>query len=180
MSSNQITSQLAEPEVAESAWFALRTRPRHERTVASQLDTLGFETFAPAISEVHHWSDRRKKVALPLFPNYSFVKLRPTVEERVRVLRLFGVNGFVGSRGHGTAIPDKQIDDIQTLLSNNVDFCLLPLLKIGQKVRVRGGCLDGIEGLLTGKHSDQTVLISVEPIEQSISIRIDGYSVEPI
>jgi transcription antitermination factor NusG len=163
-----------------ASWFAVQTRPRHERAVATQLETLGFDTFAPVVAEIHHWSDRRKKVELPLFPSYAFVKLCPSPAERVRVLRLFGVNGFVGSRGQGTPIPDKQIDDIQTLLANDIDFALTPFLKIGQRVRVRGGCLDGIEGVLMARNSDQTLVISVEPIQQSLSIRIDGHNVEPI
>ena len=163
-----------------AAWFAVLTRPRHEKTVASQLQAFGFDTFAPVIQEVHHWSDRRKKVCLPLFPRYTFVKFQPTSSEKVRILRIYGVHGFVGARGQGTPIPDKQIADIQTLIENNIDFSISPLLTLGQRVRIRGGCLAGIEGILTGKNADHTLSISVEPIQQSLSIRIDGYQVEPV
>jgi transcription antitermination factor NusG len=162
------------------AWYALQTRPRHENAVAGQLGLSGFDTFAPVVKEIHSWSDRRKKVFMPLFPRYTFVRFLPTSVEKVRILRIYGVHGFVGGKGHGTPIPDKQIADIQTLLKNDMDFCLGPLLTLGQHVRIRGGCLDGIEGILTARNSDQTLNISVLPIQQSLSIRIDGHQVEPI
>jgi transcription antitermination factor NusG len=166
--------------IPNPAWFAVQTRPRHEKSVASQLEASGFDTFAPTIQEVHSWSDRRKKVLLPLFPRYTFVKFQPTAADKVRILRTYGVHSFVGGRGQGTPIPDKQIADIQTLIERNIDFSLNPFFAVGQRVRIRGGCLDGIEGILTAKNSDHTLSISVEPIQQSLSIRIDGHQVEPI
>jgi transcription antitermination factor NusG len=161
------------------SWFAIWTKPRHEKAVSSQLGRLGFSTFAPMVEHVHRWTDRRKKIEMPLFPRYTFVKLQPTLQERVRILRLYGVNGFVGSRGQGTPIPEKQIADLKTLLDNDVDFSLIPALKVGQRVRIRGGCLEGIEGTLAAK-SNETLVISIEPIEHSVSIRIDGFHVDPI
>jgi hypothetical protein len=47
-------------------------------------------------------------------------------------------------------------------------------------VRVRGGALDGIEGLLIARNGDRTLVISVEPIQRSIAVRIDQYQVEAI
>jgi transcription antitermination factor NusG len=99
--------------------------------------------------------------------------------ERLRVLQAHGVAGFVGINGVGTAIPESQIQDIRTLLSNNVAFEEHPfLLKVGQRVRIRGGCLDGVEGVLAGHNGDQSLMISLEPIQRSLSIRIQGYAVE--
>jgi transcriptional antiterminator NusG len=176
-----LEAAIGEREVAPVAeWFAVQTRPRHEKSVTTQLDALGFKTFAPMVREDRRWSDRRKQIETPLFSGYTFVNFSPSLTERIRILRLYGVNGFVGPRGQGLAIPDKQIADIQTVLKENIGFRLLPSLEIGQRVRVRGGCLDGIEGILTAKNSDQTLLLSVEPIQQSLSIRIDGHHVELI
>jgi len=52
-----------------------------------------------------------------------------------------------------------------------------PFLQIGQRVRIRGGALDGIEGLLTARNGDRTLVISVEPIQRSIAVRVDQYQV---
>jgi transcription antitermination factor NusG len=119
-------------------------------------------------------------VHVPLFPGYTFVRVVPSAEQYVRVLRVYGVSSFVGVRGQGTPIPDKQIADIQALLRSNAAYSICPLLKIGQRVRIRGGCLDGVEGLLTARNGECNLVISVEPMQRSLAINIQGYDVEAI
>jgi transcription antitermination factor NusG len=88
--------------------------------------------------------------------------------------------GFVGICGVGLPIPDKEIEDIQTLLAQNVTCALYPFIRMGQRVRIRGGCLDGVEGILVAKNSDRNLVVSIELIQQSVAVRIDGYDVEPV
>jgi transcription antitermination factor NusG len=164
----------------EARWYAVRTRSRHEKIVANQLQSQDVTTFLPLVAQVHRWSDRRKVVRVPLFPGYTFVRVVPSAEQYVRVLRIYGVSSFVGVRGQGTPIPDKQIADIRVLLTNNAGCSVCPFLKVGQRVRIRGGCLDGVEGLLVARNGDRNLLISVEPIQRSLAINIEGYDVEVI
>jgi transcriptional antiterminator NusG len=161
-------------------WYAIRTRSRHEKMVARQLHGQEIEAFLPLCNEVHRWSDRRKEVGLPLFPGYAFVRLVYSPEERVRVLRTFGVAGFVGTQGKGIAIPDRQIEDIRILLSQNVPFKSHSALQIGQKVRIRGGSLDGVEGILQSQKNERVLVICIEPIQRAISVDLEGYDVEVI
>lgn len=136
--------------------------------------------FLPAIKEIRHWSDRRKVIEQPLFAGYVFVRIPGKDEPRVSVLRTDGVVGFVGSHGRGTPIPDSEIETIQTLLSSRVPFEPYPFLRIGQKVRIRGGYLDGIEGVLAGKNADRSVVISVELIQRSLAVHVSGFELEPV
>src|SRR5271155_56114 len=161
-------------------WYAIRTRSRHERTAAKQLVSQGIETFLPLVTQLHHWSDRTKQVEVPLFPGYAFVHFVPASDERVRVLRSHGVVGFVGPRWNETPIPDKQIQDIRILLRQNSPLQEHPFLKVGQVVRIRGGSLDGIEGILSANNGNRSLVITVEPIERSLSIRVEGYQVEVV
>jgi transcriptional antiterminator NusG len=164
----------------EARWFAVRTRSRHEKIVAHQLRSQDVTAFLPLVTQVHRWSDRRKVVQVPLFPGYTFVRVVPSTEQYVRVLRVHGVSNFVGVRGEGTPIPDKQIDDIRVLLTSDAAYSLCPFLKVGQRVRIRGGCLDGVEGLLVARKGDRNLLISVEPMQQSLAIDIQNYDVDAI
>ena len=166
--------------VEEARWYAVQTRSRHEKIVANQLEGQDVTTFLPLVTQVHRWSDRRKVVQVPLFPGYTFVRVVPSGEQYVRVLRVSGVTSFVGVRGNGIPIPDKQIADIQILLANNATCYICPFLKVGQRVRIRGGCLDGVEGLLVARNGDRNLLISVEPIQRTIAISIEGYDVEVV
>ena len=164
--------------VREPCWYALRTRPRYEQKVTAQLGHKGIKVFLPLLSQVHRWSDRRKVVQVPLFPGYLFVHVPLSVEARLEVLQTIGVVSFVGSHGQGLAIPDKQVEDIRTILDQKVPCTLYPFLRAGQRVRIRGGCLDGVEGLLVACNSDRSLVISLGPIRQSLAIRVQGYDVE--
>src|ERR1019366_10290701 len=86
--------------------------------------------------------DRQKIIQEPLFAGYLFVRIHWTPENRNAVLRKPGAVTLVGSKGLGTPIPDKQIDDIKTLLARNVEWKHSPFLQAGDKVRVRGGALE--------------------------------------
>ena len=170
----------ASPLLEQAQWYAIRTRSRHEKMVADQLERLGVENFLPLVKRSRQWSDRVKEVELPLFSGYTFVRVVLSSPDRLRVLQTHGVAGFVGINCCGTPIPENQIDDIRTLLASNLPFEEQPFLRVGQRVRIRGGALDGVEGVLSAQNGDRSLVISLEPIQRSLSVRIQGYSVEPV
>jgi len=171
-----------DPSVAgfDFQWYAIHTRARHEKSIATRLESQRFTTFLPLVSEVHRWSDRRKVVELPLFSCYVFVRLHANVEERLRILRLDGVISFVGVGWEGTPIPEAQIDTVRSLLAQQLPCCVHPFVKIGQRVRIRGGALDGVEGTLLSRNGDRTLVVSIDAIQRSLAVRIDGYDFEPV
>lgn len=85
--------------------------------------------------------------------------------------------GFVTFRGDATPIPSKQIEDLQRLLSQKVPYSLHAFMKIGRRVKIRGGCLDGLEGILE-QSGQKKLVISIECIQRSVSIQIEGYELE--
>jgi transcription antitermination factor NusG len=159
-------------------WYAIQTRPRHEKKVSVQLQAKGVEQYLPLVTEKHKWSDRSKIVQQPLFACYMFVHISDSNELRMSVLSSEGVCWFVGDRGKGLPIPDKQIQDIHTVLSGTVPFTPYPFVRIGQRVRIHGGCLDGVEGVMVSKDSEQSVVVSVELLRRSLAVRINGFEIE--
>jgi transcription antitermination factor NusG len=164
---------------AEDSWFAIQTWPRHEKKVAAELREKGISVYLPMYSEKRQWSDRQRLVELPLFPQYAFVRITPKTEARIPVLRTPGVTGFVGKRGVGVPVPDREIEGIRTVLVQGVCFSHHSFLNVGKRIRIRGGSLDGVEGILTAINSDATLVVSVELIQRSLAIRIAGFAVEP-
>jgi hypothetical protein len=81
-------------------------------------------------------------------------------------------------RGSGSPIPDEEIDAIKMALGQGVAFHSYPYLRIGQRVRIRGGGLDGIEGILVSENGDQSLVVSVVLLQRSIALRITGYRIE--
>ena len=161
-------------------WYALHTRARHEKAIERRLQEQGMETFVPTSMEMHRWSDRKKKVEVPLFSCYVFVRCALTAADRTRVYRVESVHGFVGTRGASLPIPDEQIESIQKVLSQTAPWRSYPFLKVGQRVRVCGGAMDGVEGVFLSENGDHSLIISVDAIQRSMAVRIDGYDVQPI
>ena len=138
-------------------------------------------TFLPLVTEIRRWSDRKKKVELPLFSCYVFVKLvASNNDERMRVYRTNGVFRIVSMRGEAIPIPEEQIEALRTVVTQEVPWVEHPFLKIGQRVRIRGGSLEGVEGVLLSRNGDRTLIISVDAIQRSLAVRVEGYDVEAL
>jgi len=163
--------------VTDPVWFAVQTWPRYEKKVAIALQGKAIELFLPLQAAEHQWSDRRSIVSLPLFPTYIFVRIPERLDSRTTVLRTSGVTKILGA-GAGTPIPNCEIESIRSLLNRGVIFRNHPFLNVGQRVRVRGGSLDGVEGILVSKNEDLSLIVSVQIIQRSLSIRLAGYQVE--
>ncbi len=161
-------------------WYALHTRARHEKAIERRLRDQGMQTFVPTTIQVHRWSDRKKKVEVPLFSCYVFIRSALSAEDRTRVYQVESVHGFVGTRGSSLPIPDEQIESIQKVLTQTAPWRSYPFLKAGQRVRVRGGAMDGVEGVFLSENGDHSLIISIDAIQRSMAVRIDGYDVEPV
>jgi transcription antitermination factor NusG len=161
-------------------WFAVHTHSRHEKVVERELQEAGITCFLPIYKQVRQWSDRRKVVELPLFSCYLFVRIVPDGAHRLKVIRANGVLRFVGNGGVGLPIPDEQINAVRMVLEQGLPVCSHPFLKVGQRVRVRTGALSGLEGVLVSRSGENSLVISLDAIQRSLHVRIEGYDLEPV
>src|SRR6266851_1881512 len=120
------------PNFFESHWYAAYTSANHEKRVAHQLGQRSVEHFLPVYESVRRWKDRRKKLELPLFPGYVFVRM--ALRERMRVLQIPGVACLVGFGGAVATLPDEEIEGLKKGLSGGVRAEPHPYLKVGGKV----------------------------------------------
>jgi len=172
-----LASQCDQPNGCE--WYAIQTRYRCEKKVTHALNRKGLETFIPLLVETHRWSDRKKAIHAPLFSGYTFARLQLSPNLRKTVLQTEGVMGFVASGGEIIPVPSRQLEDLRRLLSQKVPCALAPFLNVGRRVRVRGGCLDGLEGILA-QNDAKHLVVSFESIQRSVAVQIDGYELEMI
>ncbi len=161
-----------------SSWFAVQTRSRHEKKVSLGLIEKGMLSFLPLYRERRQWSDRQQWIEVPLFSQYVFVRIPPTVESRVGVLRTNGVIRIAGAPGGGTPVPDEQIENLQEIIDQRIPLEPHEFIPVGETVRIRGGALNGIQGILTAIKNDKSLIISVDLIRKSVAIRIEGFAIE--
>lgn len=169
-------SEEADRFICDTSWYAIYTRHQHEKTVNRILTSKGFETFLPLYTAVHNWRDRTKLVSLPLFPCYAFLK--GALERRLDILRTPGIHGLVSNAGQPAAIPAREIESIRRAVESGSNIEPHPLLKCGDRVRVRSGALEGIEGILLRKKNVYRLVLSVEMLGKAAAIEIDAFLLE--
>ena len=173
-------SNVPPPEPLLKNWYAVHTRARHEKVVAAHLHARGVETYLPLVSEIHRWSDRRKRVQVPLFSGYAFIHTCESAATATAVAQIKSVVRIVGAQPSGTPIPDAEIEAVRRLLSHNIPCVNYPFLKVGRRVRIHGGALEGLEGSLLAVQGTTALVVSIELIQRALAVRIEGYVVELI
>ncbi len=158
-------------------WYVACTVARHEKRVAEQLQSRGVPFSLPLYEAVHRWKDRRAIVQLPLFPGYVFVHV--ALCDRLSVLTLPGVLRFVSFNGRPAALPDWELAAIHTALNARLRAEPHPYLKVGQRVRIKGGPMMGTEGILIRKRNRYRLVLSVDLIMRSLALDVDASEVEP-
>jgi transcriptional antiterminator NusG len=178
IASEELLAHCVAAEPGNSSWFAVQTRPRHEKKVSLGLKDKGIHSFLPFRRERRQWSDRQQWIELPLFSQYIFVQIPVTAESRVSVLRTTGVLRFAGMPGCGTPVPEQQIENLRAIMDQRIPLTPYEFVKVGDRVRIRGGALHGIEGILVAIKNDRSLVVSVDLIQKSVAIRIEGFEVE--
>ena len=160
------------------SWFALKTRSRYEHFVATMLRGKGYELFLPVYISQRRWSDRMKNLELPLFPGYLFCRLDPM--DRLQVIVTPGVVQIVGSGKNPIPVADAEIEALQTAVKSGLPREPWPFVHIGQRVRVEGGPLCGLEGILTGFKGQHRLVLSVTLLQRSVALQVEQSWIRPI
>lgn len=162
----------------ECEWYALQTRPRHEKRVAQEVRARSIEEFLPLHRCRNKWKNGVvADVELPLFPCYLFAKV--PLRDRVRLLQLPGVIGFAVNSSRPTALAERDIDALRTLnLMSNAEPH--PFLKVGDRVRIIDGPLSGMEGILSRRKHELRVVLSLDFIMRSVAVEVGEFDIEPI
>jgi transcription antitermination factor NusG len=159
-------------------WYALHARSRHEKLVAEELQKKGIETFLPLRRITRHWSDRVKKIDLPLFSGYLFVHI--PLKERLEVLQTRGSVRLVGFHSLPVPVSEKELDAVRRFVEEEISMDPFPYLAEGDRVYIRSGPLKGVEGFIVRKDKHTRLVISLDLLLQSISVEIDEALVEKI
>src|SRR5438093_10377001 len=159
-------------------WYALRVRPRWEKVVANALHGKADEEFLPLYRKRSRWSDRVKDIDLPLFPGYVFC--RADLCRHPPLVTTPGVIGFVSFGSIPATISEQEIERIKAIIRSGNHIEPWSYLREGQRVRIEGGSLTGIEGILVRTKSDWRVVLSVEALHRSFAVEVDREQAVPL
>ena len=152
-------------------WYAVYTKPRWEKKVAERLDEKRIEHYLPMVKTLKQWSDRKKWVQEPLFKSYIFVHI--SEDEYLPSLQTPGVVRYVTIGRERISIPPLQIEAVRQFIESGDDLLTAsPEMHVGDRVIVRRGPLNGLEGTLVEIHQKHRVRIVIDGIQQSLHIKV--------
>ncbi len=153
-------------------WYALRVRPNHERTCAIALGYKGFEPFVPMYKSRRKWSDRVKELERPVFAGYVFCRF---VAGSVReVVSTPGVSSVVAFANVPARIDEAEIEALRVAAQSGRPLEPYPYVNIGDRVRIDGGPLDGLEGILVQVKNSLRLVLSVTLLQRSVAVEVDN------
>lgn len=158
-------------------WYAIATKPRHEKVVSKQLQSGSFESFLPVIRTLSRWKDRRVEIERPIFPGYVFTRI--DLLERTKLYTVPGIVRIISFNGKPAPIDDSEIEGIRTCLTRGRFPAPYPFPALGDRVVVVSGALQGLRGLVVRNKKQCRIVVSIRLIHQSVSVEIDANLLEP-
>jgi transcription antitermination factor NusG len=163
---------------SHTRWYAVYTCPRHEKVVMRQLESKSIEAFLPVYLTVNRWKNRRAQIENPAFPSYVFTRIN--LSERNRVLATSGVLRMLSFNGTPAPIDDAEIEAVRLCMDRGATLEAYPSLVVGDRVRVRSGLLEGLEGMISRCKNDRRLIVPISLINQSVAVEVDVQLLEPL
>ncbi len=162
----------------ERRWYAVFTVPQNEKSVVNHLGMREVEAFLPTYETIHLWKNRQRvKTVLPLFPTYLFVHI--SSRERIKVLQSPGVLQIVGNAREPVPVADSEVELLRSGL-NGKRIEPYSALVVGEKVRIKSGMMQGIEGTLVRKNTGDRFVLTIGLINQHAAMEVDPELLEPV
>jgi len=156
----------------EPRWFAVYTKYKNEKFAIKLLQERGVLAYVPLQEKIRVYTRKKKRVQLPLFPGYIFVKI--IRDEYIKVLETEGVVKFVHFSRNLIAIPEYEIDLIRRILGEKIDIAVEQgVWNIGDAVEIIAGNLTGLKGRLIEQKGKQNFLVALERFGYSLRMNID-------
>ncbi len=160
-------------------WYALYCKSRHEFVTHDELRRTGIEAYLPSVQRLRQWKDRKKSVGFPLFAGYVFIRVAPSAESFLNVLKTRGAVTLLSLvPGSPTPVSDEEINSLRILLESGGEFDIYPNLQEGVHVRIKGGPLRGAAGVVKQKGAHYTVLVNIDILGRSIGVSLCADDIE--
>lgn len=155
-----------------SNWYAIYTMPRAEKKVFERMINAEINVYLPLITTIRKWSDRKKKVTVPLISSFVFVR---TQEKNLN--KLYDIQGVCGVLKHlkkPAVIKESEIENLKILLSESEEYLVFNEIAFieGEEVVVTKGPFKGLQAiciLVKGKHR---IIVGISAIGNWMEINI--------
>ncbi|MCL5129851.1 UpxY family transcription antiterminator [Algibacter sp. L4_22] len=143
-------------------WKVIYVKPRTEKKVESALLKMGIKAYCPVVTEIHQWSDRKKKVEVPILKSYVFVQ--PDDKKLDAVFQVNHVVRYLFWLGKPAIVRDNEIQVMQNWLVKGNTESSVESIQPGDKLDINTGPFKGQKGLVKeiSKNRIQLLLLDLE------------------
>ncbi len=157
-------------------WFVCHTKPRCEKKFSTLLAAENIEQYLPLVESLKRYGKRTKRFTKPLFPGYVFARVDLENKGRIYQQELLVRAIPVGNE----AVFLRQMDDVRLIVASGLDLTVRPLIRRGTRVRVTGGPLWGVEGIVDDPANPQGIIVAVDVLQQGLHVRMALEDLEPL
>lgn len=174
--SSEVSTSRPIANAQRSDWYAIYTRPSHEKRVIEHFALREIECYLPSYRTSRRWRNRCKvELELPLFPCYVFACFH--WRQRVRVLEVSSVLSIVGNGREPLPLQHSEIMSLRAGLGPRRAEPH-PYLNIGERVRIKSGPLTGFEGIVVRKANGLRVILTLGQIMKSVAVKVEECDLE--
>lgn len=139
-------------------WYVVYTKPKWEKKVAEKLTQIGIESYCPIITQVKQWSDRKKKVEVPLFNSYVFVQLKDS--DRNSVFQIAGVVRYLFWLGKPAIVRDEEIKSIKdSLKASSIAEVSVTSIQVGDRIKLESGAFSNQNAIVQEVSNTHYILV---------------------
>lgn len=157
-------------------WWLVHTKARQEKAIARDLWAQSLPYFAPQTEKTTLVRGRKRRSLVPIFSGYVFIyggeQDRYQTLLTNRAAQVIEVDDQRRLRG--------DLARIWRMIEAKVPLTVEGRLTAGDRVRVRTGVLEGIDGLVIERRAKCRLLVAVHMLQQGVSIEIEDFMLEPV
>jgi transcription antitermination factor NusG len=159
-------------------WYVAYTFPHAEKKVQANLEKIGIHAYLPLHQVIRNWSDRRKKLLVPLFPNYIFV--HTSSRQRHESFMVKEIIRYVSFDGRPATVRAAVINSLQNILKEKPEINIEEFVRAGSHVKIIKGPFLGTEGFLIRRNGNTRLLVQIDVLKQGISVNISIDDISPL
>jgi transcription antitermination factor NusG len=158
-------------------WYVIHTKPKNEKKVFEQIINKDIEVYLPLIQTVRYWSDRKKKLMVPLFPGYIFVNTNE--EERINAIsNTYGALRYVMYQKRPAVVSEKEIANIKLSLQapDRIRIEEKSIIE-GDLVEITGGIFRGLTGYIKEIRGHYKLIVNIIELNSTFSVQLSSSEV---
>ncbi len=162
----------------DKKWYVLQSKPLKEIKVFEQIRKKNIDVYLPLIETIRYWSDRKKKVKVPLFPGYLFVYA--DMDERYEAIsNTFGALKYLIYQKRHAIISDEEINNIKISLIEPERVRIEDARLIeGDMVEITHGIFKGLKGIIVQIRGNYKLMVSIIEMNTTFSVQLSNAEVK--